>query len=281
MARRGWIEYSANVDVLERRVVSFFDAKSLQDASTALPYAARRSNPNVEETPAQRAWLARAKQLAQCVDPGQFSVDGIPELMPRLRSVAQAAPQASHVARLLSEFGIRFVVVQGLAGAKIDGACFWLNDSPVIALSMRYDRIDSFWFTLLHEVGHCSQGDESLDSDLDSSRANAQKSPSERAADEFALRQLVEPRDLDSFIARKRPLYSANSILAFAQMKGVHPGIVVGQLQYRSEIKRESFRKFLEPVRDYVTSSALTDGWGVVPHPSTWGSHSSSAASRS
>jgi len=31
----------------------------------------------------------------------------------------------------------------------------WLDDkSPVIALSMRFDRIDNFWFVLRHELEH-------------------------------------------------------------------------------------------------------------------------------
>ena len=28
------------------------------------------------------------------------------------------------------------------------------NGAPVAALTLRYDRLDNFWFTLLHELAH-------------------------------------------------------------------------------------------------------------------------------
>ena len=43
----------------------------------------------------------------------------------------------------------------------------------------------------------------------------------------------------------------------------MHPGIVVGQLQRRLG-RYDLFRKYQVKVRHFVTSSALTDGWGVV-----------------
>ncbi len=45
---------------------------------------------------------------------------------------------------------------------------------------------------------------------------------------------------------------------------GVHPGIVVGQLQHasRGELKYSQHRDMLAKVRDIVTTTALTDGWG-------------------
>jgi len=66
--------------------------------------------------------------------------------------------EARKVPRILAEHGIRFLIVESLPSAKIDGVCFWLNDvSPVVALSMRFDRIDNFWFVLRHELEHVVQ----------------------------------------------------------------------------------------------------------------------------
>jgi HTH-type transcriptional regulator/antitoxin HigA len=47
----------------------------------------------------------------------------------------------------------------------------------------------------------------------------------------------------------------------FAQKHGVHPGIVVGQLQRRKEITYAHSRRMLVRVRGLITPSALTDGW--------------------
>ena len=65
---------------------------------------------------------------------------------------------AGKVPRILTESGIRFVIVEALSSSKIDGVCFWLDDfSPVIGLTLRFDRIDNFWFVLRHELEHVIQ----------------------------------------------------------------------------------------------------------------------------
>lgn len=55
---------------------------------------------------------------------------------------------------LLAEHGIVLVVEPQIAGMGIDGASFLVDDTPVIGLTILRDTIDSFWFTLLHELGH-------------------------------------------------------------------------------------------------------------------------------
>ncbi|HVR07846.1 MAG TPA: XRE family transcriptional regulator, partial [Thermoanaerobaculia bacterium] len=62
-----------------------------------------------------------------------------------------------------------------------------------------------------------------------------------------------------------RPLYYKEKIRGFASRIGVHPGLVVGQLQHRGEISFAHNREMLAKVRNAVTRSALTDGWGCHP----------------
>jgi len=174
------------------------------------------------------------------------------------------------VPRVLAESGIRFLVIEPLQQTRIDGVCFWLDArSPVIALSLRSDRIDSFWFSLLHELGHVKNRDGlksngRLDTDLvgDQALPTEEKPEFERRADEFAVDFLVPQAEIASFIARTRPLYSAARIIGFAKRIKVHTGIVVGQLQRRGEITYAHNRKMLEKVRHTLITSALTDGWG-------------------
>jgi HTH-type transcriptional regulator/antitoxin HigA len=45
----------------------------------------------------------------------------------------------------------------------------------------------------------------------------------------------------------------------------VHPGLVVGQLQFRDEIPYTHFHKYLVKVREIITRTAVTDGWGSSP----------------
>jgi len=89
--------------------------------------------------------------------------------------------------------------------------------------------------------------------------------PEEVRANEAASEFLVPKAELDSFITRVRPLYSEQRILLFAKRIGVHPGMVVGQLQFREEVPYTHFHKFLVKIRDIVTRTTLTDGWGSIP----------------
>lgn len=265
MIRRGWVESSDNVAVLESRLLRFLEIESIDDDLEIPRHAARKATSyNGPLTPSQHVWLLRARQLASAVHARPYEAADLIEAIRRLKLLLPSSQEIRHVPRILSDAGIKFVVVQPLPGNRIDGACFWIGGSPVIALSLRYDRIDNFWFVLMHELGHVEQGVEGVDSDLDFMKSDIEKPPTEQSADMFAMENLVPQKEIESFIARVQPLYSARRILAFAHTMGVHPGIVVGQLQHRKEIAFSSYRSRLEPVREVITSSALTDGWGSV-----------------
>ena len=105
-----------------------------------------------------------------------------------------------------------------------------------------------------------------LDSDLVGDKAirSAEKSEMEQKADAFAGQHLVSPTEMDNFIARVKPMFSKVKIHGFALRQGVHPAIVIGQLQHKGAIHWSHSREFLVKVREIVTSSALTDGWGQI-----------------
>jgi HTH-type transcriptional regulator/antitoxin HigA len=120
----------------------------------------------------------------------------------------------------------------------------------------------------MHEIAHVKNKDgmESPTLDTELVGVDAQpfedKADEEKAADLFAVNFLVSQAKLEKFIARIHPLYSKLKISAFANSNEVHPGIVVGQLQYRKKIAYAHSRDLLVKVRNIVISSALTDGWG-------------------
>jgi HTH-type transcriptional regulator/antitoxin HigA len=266
MIKRNWIEPSENIEVLEQRILKFFEAKNLNE-TPAFPHAARKKG---GITQLQLAWLFRAKHLARAVSAKTFSDSSFNEALEKLKTVRMNVEELRHVPRILAESGIRFLILEHLPHTAIDGVTFWLNSkSPVIALSLRYDRIDWFWYTLSHELGHVRSKD-GLERELmldvnivgDQAESFEGKDEGEKKADKFASEFLVNPSELDDFILRVRPLYGKLKILGFSRRVGVHPGIVVGQLQYRGEVNWSYYRAMLERVRNVVIQSALTDGWG-------------------
>lgn len=60
----------------------------------------------------------------------------------------------SRAKELLAEQGIVLVIEPQIAGMRVDGAAFLIDEYPVIGLTLRIDSIDNFWFTLMHELGH-------------------------------------------------------------------------------------------------------------------------------
>ena len=268
LIRRGWIEGSNDIDVLEENVLTFLGMETLDDEQLIIRHAARKSADYAEVSPGLRAWLRRAKRIAQGTQVRPYSESGLKEALAKLKTMREARDNVRLIPALLSEAGVRLVVIEHLAGTKVDGACLWLDaGAPVIALSMRYDRIDSFWHTLMHEIGHILNGDgDVVDSNLvgDDASASDEKPVTENKADAYAVDFLVPQSELQIFIDNHTPLYYGKDIQGFAHLHGVHPGIVVGQLQHRKELKYSQFREMLEKVRHLIIDSALTDGWGSV-----------------
>ncbi len=73
------------------------------------------------------------------------------------------------------------------------------------------------------------------------------------------------PKDkLDSFIARHKPLFYRTKIIQFAHARGVHPGIVVGQLHHRKALPMTHLERLFVQIRPFIVGQALTDGWEKV-----------------
>lgn len=270
LMKRKWIEPSDNVDVIEHRVCRFYGIASTNDR-VGLPHAAKGAQYD-ERTPLQWAWLHRAYQLAKAVHAETYSEKKIRVAVAKLRDILVAPEEIRQVPQILAEAGVRFVIVEYLPGAKIDGAAFWLEEVPVIAMSLRFDRINNFWFVLRHEIEHILKKD-GLIVDLELTEKLQRKEtlpPEEVCANDAASEFLVPKAELDSFIVRVRPLYSEQRILLFAKRLGIHPGLVVGQLQFRDEVPYTHFHKHLVKIREIITQTALTDGWGTVPPVTDW-----------
>lgn len=273
MIKRGWLDVPDMRDgaKLEAELIKFFCASSVSEIEV-LPHAAKKTNVSNDTTPAQLAWLYRVRQLATEMLVSPYSQFGARRAVDLLRNLTLSAEEARKVPRVLAGAGIRFVIVESLPHAKIDGVCFWLGDSsPVIGMSIRHDRIDNFWFVLRHELEHVIQGHSKgsrqivVDSNLEGDRAGVgpEVAEDERIANTAAAEFCVPKKTMDSFIARKAPFFAERDILGVAATLRVHPGIVSGQLQNRTG-RYDRFRNHLVKVRSIVAPNAIVDGWGDI-----------------
>jgi HTH-type transcriptional regulator / antitoxin HigA len=265
LVKRHWIEQTESVDVLEQQVMSLLEIGSL-DQSPSFAHAAKGTTCE-RMPPAQLAWLCRVRQIARRVIAPRFSERALRAAIKNMRDLLRAPDDVRRVPKILHSCGVRFVIVESLPGSKIDGVCFWLDDdSPVVGMSLRFDRIDNFWFVLRHELEHVLRRDgvemAVVDADLQVDNADAGSStPAERSANEAASDFCVPKAKMESWIARKSPYFSEVDLLGFAKTQNVHPGLVAGQL--RNTIRKyHLFTKHLVKVRGSLVASAIVDGWG-------------------
>jgi HTH-type transcriptional regulator/antitoxin HigA len=267
MIKRGWLVDEP--ETLEEQAARFFGVKT----SGEIPYmahAAKKTSYDETIPPAQLAWLYRAKRMATDMLASPYSARAVRAAIPKLKALLASEEEVRKVPRIMSEAGIRFVIVESIKGAKIDGVCFWLDDeSPVIAMTLRYDRIDNFWFVIRHELEHvlCHHGRETvvIDTELEGTRAGIgpDVAEEERVANAAAADFCVSQKAIEGFVARKAPFFAERDIIGFARTQQIHPGLVAGQLQHRTG-RYDLFRAHQVPIRKLVARGSMVDGWGDV-----------------
>jgi HTH-type transcriptional regulator/antitoxin HigA len=255
----GWIDVDLNnVDQTERAVCRFLEIDSI-DQEPNLAFAARKFDKLAPHSQAQVAWMCRVRHLARRQRPAAFSPTGLAAVVRKLPKLSATEADTGRVPAVLVDIGVRFVIASHLTGTKIDGATVWLDEnSPVVAVSFRYDRVDWFWFTLMHEIAHVLAGDERhmpmIDQALVGRDADAsQISTPEEKADKAAREWLIPGDRLSAFIRSTKPYYSRAALLRFASSLGLHPALVVGQLQNRGEIPYSHHRNVLTDARHLFT----------------------------
>ena len=264
MIKRGWIGAKDIRDSkIELELRRFFKVDRL-DRIDALSHAAKKSNIGEPITPAQLAWLYRVHQIASEMIVPRFNRERLGHAIAAFSALRDNPDAVRSVPRLLSDAGVRFVVVESLPSAKIDGVCFWFDEnSPVIGMSFRFDRIDNFWFVLRHECAHVLHGHGKAGAifDVEMEREHASEDEEEQIADRDAATFCVPADKMESFYQRKHPFFAEIEVLAFAKRMKVHPGLVVGQLQRRTG-RYDLLRKHLVGVRNSLAAAMMMDGWG-------------------
>jgi HTH-type transcriptional regulator/antitoxin HigA len=272
MIKRGWLPSVSDireVGKIEEALKQFFQAASVEEIEV-LPHAAKKTHTTSECTPVQLAWLYRVREIAEEILVSKYSETAVQAALKKLESLRASTEDVRKVPRILSDCGIRFVIVETLPGAHIDGVCTWLNgSSPVIGMTLRFDRIDNFWFVLRHEMEHVIRGHGKeaaiIDAELEGEKAGCGEAipDEERIANQAAAEFCAPKAMMDAFISRKAPVFAERDIVGLARMLKVHPGLVVGQLQRRTG-RYDRFRQHLAKVRDCIKPSAVVDGWGDV-----------------
>lgn len=203
---------------------------------------------------ALEAWCAGVMLKAESIDVKKRPIRDAANTARELAKLSTSPHWHNELHSYLGGIGVVLVILEHLPGTYLDGAAMRRADgTPVIALTLRHDRIDNFWFTLLHEYAHvvCHLGGDNpliLD-DLEVKSSDVM----ETEADAFARDALIPP-DLWSTIDSDG--FDSEELEAFAEKVGVHPAIVAGRWQH----DHSDYRKFARIVgRGQVRQHFLSD----------------------
>lgn len=152
----------------------------------------------------------------------------------------------------LEKHGIAVIIEPSLKGTRIDGAALKdIDGLPIIGLTLRHDRLDNFWFTLLHEVVHIWKhvhNDETFIDDLDASSDDKKEAEANRLAKESFIPRAIWKRS-DAYISP-----SKESIDALSRELKITPAIIAGRLRRESG----NYRQFSDLIGQGEVTKILT-----------------------
>ena len=237
MAKRGWIpQLSDLADRAKEEILAMME-KAGGPETAAVPLYRKNGHRrlNAKADPyALRAWCWRVLGLANENPPQADYQSGAvtPEFMQEIAHLSVSEDGPRRAQERLAQHGIALVVERHLPRTHLDGAALRLaSGRPVIGLTLRYDRIDNFWFSLMHELAHVglhmdNGEDEPFIDDLSLNVTD----PLENQADRHAQDALIPPEIWESNPVRERATVLA--VYDLAQEVGVHPAVIAGRVRH-------------------------------------------------
>lgn len=131
----------------------------------------------------------------------------------------------------LADSGISLVIEKHFKKTYLDGAAMLDGETPVVALTLRHDRLDNFWFALMHELihvqKHLNQSTSFIPDNLDD---KTKTSSEEIEADSCAREALISSEEWAKAKISKSPTVA--NVYELADRLRISPAIVAGRARY-------------------------------------------------
>ena len=245
MAKLGWIPAVPNLASRAKELMGDLIRRA-GGPEVAASMLYRKSNParaNVKTEPyALKAWCWKVLAEGNANRPSVSYERGTVtlELLRQLARLSWLEEGPVLAKEFLAKHGIPLVSVSHLPKTYLDGAALKLADgTPVIGLTLRYDRLDNFWFCLLHELAHVGRhmdidGEGAFVDDLTLRDVEGvREDPKELQADEWAEEALIPRAIWETSVVRQQP--TPMSVISFANALQVHPAIVAGRIRHEQK----------------------------------------------
>ena len=244
MVNRRWIEGTVDLDLDAEEIIrDLIDRAGVHRTSVATLFR-RGDSPRVNAKTdhyALAAWCWQVMALANASPPPYEYTPGsvTPVFLRDIGKLSRWSDGPRQAQAKLAEYGIVLQILEHLPKTYLDGATMWFDGTrPVIGMTLRYDRIDNFWFTLLHELAHLGRH---LDGNtsawfVDDLTLRGSHSPTpntngvEFEADEWAENALTPPDKWEA--TQFEEDLSPMEVIELAQMFEVHPAVVAGRVRF-------------------------------------------------
>lgn len=240
MQDRGYFGQQENTTDSSSVLEKFF-ASSVQplQLNALLRQSSYRSSPTTDPY-ALVAWSRKVLNEAATITPPKKYLPGTVnlEFMQLLAKLSVHDDGPLKAQQSLLESGIILVIEPPLPKTRLDGAAM-LNDgqTPIIGLTLRMDRLDNFWFTLMHELAHVALHYDAHEIEFFYDELDTIKGmvidDREKEADTLAGEALVPSAKWEVSPARIIPSSLAASSLA--NELGVNVAIVAGKMRFEGD----------------------------------------------
>jgi len=253
MIKKDWIESYNNTEELETIVHKFWAIKKLDFKfmdRTELP-SLRRSNAYSQFNKYfALTWFNMAKRCAKIFDANKYAKNKLRKITEDYTTYTLYKTGPRKLIADLNNAGVKFLILKHLKKTYIDGATFRDDTNPVIVCTLRYDRIDNFWFTAAHEIAHVllhlkSSKDYFIDN-LDQINTR-----DERKANEFALK-IIKAKEITEYFRSLGRYISELRVRNCAEEIGVSTALVVGVLQCNNMLSQRNLNRLKERVSDKI-----------------------------
>lgn len=257
MISRGWISNRSDAikNSAEEVIKGFIDQMGWQTGTLSFKRTLSGDAYSPSTKYALYAWVSRVVQQARkkkskldLFDPAILSTSFLRDLAQL--SWFEKGPLLA--IEFLEKHGIAVIIEPSLKGTRIDGAALKdIDGLPIIGLTLRHDRLDNFWFTLLHEVVHIWKhvhNEETFIDDLDASSDDKKEAEANRLAKESFIPRAIWKRS-DAYISP-----SKESIDALSRELKITPAIIAGRLRRESG----NYRQFSDLIGQGEVSKILT-----------------------
>lgn len=220
-------QYKLPSSIEESNFYSLFTSNNQRDSVGLF----RKSSDEIN--PSNRVWLNILDYvvLSELKDVPIEPFQGLDESY--LYELARKSPDVGSILELkdlLRQKGILLIYLYAPAGSKTDGVVYKLpSGTPVIGLTLRYSRLDYFWFTLLHELSHICLHYDLLDSPIVEDLEDSEQSETEIQANRLAKFSIVPKSAWRSSELRK--FQSTGNLTGLAAEQGVHYSLLAGLIR--------------------------------------------------